>query len=297
MNKKYTIDQLRQVKGIGEKTIQRIIEQFDDSEYAGEYNPDIHIEPNSLVHGDMLEAMNGIPDNSVDMILTSPPYDNLRDYNNLNDYDSVFKQVYRVLEEGGVCVWVVDDQTVNGGKTGSSFKHALQAKENGLRIHDVMIWKKETFTDTGSLNVRYGNVFEYMFILSKGKPKTFNPLMDRLNKSYGDVKHGTIRQRDGTTKPISSKGKKIKQYGQRFNVWEINSEKNNETGHPAVFPERLVGDHIESWSNKGDVVLDMMMGSGTTPYVAKKKGRKYIGIELDKEYFDIAVKRVNGGLF
>lgn len=293
MDKKYTIDQLRQVKGIGEKTIQRIIEQFDESEYVSKYDPNIHIEPNTLVNGDMLEVMNGIPDKSVDLIITSPPYDNLRDYNSVINIDKLIKNIDRVIKIGGIIVWVVDDQTINGSKTGTSLRQALSFKNNGFNIHDVMIWRKETFTDTGSLKVRYGNVFEYMFIFSKGKPKTFNPIMDRVNKSYGRKTHGTVRQKDGTTKPVHNAGKIIDKFGQRFNVWSINSEKNNKTGHPAVFPEKLVEDHIRSWSNEGDLVLDMMMGSGTVPYVAKNINRKYIGIELDEEYFEIAKERVN----
>jgi len=252
-----------------------------------------------LIHGDCLEEMKKLEESSVDLTVTSPPYDNLRTYNGNNDqwgeavWKSIIKELYTVTKEGGVVVWVVGDATIKGSETGTSFKQALWAMQCGFNLHDTMIWEKQTFTDTGSLRVRYGNVFEYMFIFSKGRPKTFNALKDRLNKQPGKKKHGTVRQKDGSLKPISSIGKKIGLYGQRFNVWNINTEvSNSKRCHPAQFPEQLAHDHIISWSNEGDTVLDCFMGSGTTGKMAKQLGRNFIGIELDKTYFDIATKRI-----
>jgi len=249
---------------------------------------------NKVHQADCLEVMKQIPDNSIDLVVTSPPYDNLRDYNGYSfDFESIAKELFRVIKEGGVVVWVVGDATVNGSETGTSFKQALYFKEIGFNLHDTMIWKKQTFTDTGSLRVRYGGVFEYMFILSKGNPNTFNPIKDRKNKLPGKKKHGTVRQVDGSLKPISSIGKKIGEYGQRFNVWEINTEVSNlKRKHPAQFPETIAQDHIKSWSNKGDIVLDPMNGSGTTTKIAYLLGRRYIGIDISEEYCQIARDRL-----
>jgi len=252
-----------------------------------------------LLNGDCLEKLKKLDDNSIDLTVTSPPYDNLRTYNNKLDWgdhiwEPCIENLYRITKKGGVVVWVVGDATINGSETGTSFKQALYFKKVGFNLHDTMIWEKQTFTATGALKTRYAQVFEYMFIFSKGKIKTFNPIKDRKNKSYGKKKHGTVRQKDGTVKEISSKGKLIKEFGQRFNVWDMNTEvSNNKRLHPAQFPEQLANDHIISWSNEGDIVLDPFMGSGTTGMACKKLGRNFIGIELDEEYFKIAEKRID----
>jgi len=253
-----------------------------------------------LMHGDCLERMKEIPNGSVDLTVTSPPYDNLRTYNGNNDqwgahvWKAVLADLYRVTKDGGVVVWVVGDATVKGSETGTSFKQALWAMECGFNLHDTMIWNKAEFSAVGSLSVRYAPVFEYMFVFSKGAPSSFKPIIDRKNKHAGTSVHGNIRQSDGGTKPISGSGKKkIRDFGQRHNVWEMTGVKSRkDTRHPASFPESLAADHIISWSNEGDTVLDPFMGSGTTGVACKNLGRDFIGIELDQGYFDIAVKRI-----
>ena len=252
-----------------------------------------------LYQGDCLEVMKDIPDESIDLTVTSPPYDNLRTYNgnieqwNFDKFKGIAKELYRVMKDGGVIVWVVSDETVNGSETLSSFKQALYFKELGFSV-ETMIWERQTFTATVALRYRYGQVFEYMFIFVKGnKPKTFNPIKDRPNSSSNRKKTGTVRQSDGTTKPISSIGKKINDFGQRFNIWKINTEMSNKNRfHPAQFPEQLANDHVISWSNPGDIVFDPFMGSGTTGKVALLNGRNFIGIELDEGYFEIAQNRI-----
>ena len=253
-----------------------------------------NLELNTIYNEDCLETMKRMPDNFVDLTVTSPPYDNLRTYNGYSfDFEPIAQELYRVIKDGGVVVWVVGDATIKGSETGTSFKQALYFKDIGFNLHDTMIWKKQTFTDTGSLRVRYGGVFEYMFVFSKKKPNTFNPIKDRANKLPGKKKHGTIRQKDGSLKPISSIGKKIGVYGQRFNVWEINTEvSNNKRVHPAQFSEQIAHDHIISWSNESDTVYDPFMGSGTTAKMALKTNRNYIGSEISKEYCDIAEERL-----
>lgn len=253
-----------------------------------------------LLQGDCLDRMKEIHDDSVDLTVTSPPYDNLRSYNGNNEYwgESVWKSViadlYRVTKKGGVVVWVVGDATVKGSETGTSFKQALWAMDCGFNLHDTMIWNKGNFTAVGALKTSYAPVFEYMFIFSKGRPKTFNPIKDRKNKHFGSKYHQTIRQFNGTTKDGHGKGKKrIAEFGQRHNVWLMHPEQSNlKRFHPAQYPEKLPHDHIISWSNEGDIVFDPFMGSGTTGKMAKILGRKFIGVELDQEYFKIAEKRM-----
>jgi site-specific DNA-methyltransferase (adenine-specific) len=254
-----------------------------------------------LINDDCLKVLLTIPENSIDFIITSPPYDNIRDYNNLSIWNfDIFKNIAnelkKTLKDGGVIVWIVNDATIKGSETGTSFKQALYFKEIGLNLHDTMIWQKETFTAVGSIKTRYAPVFEYMFILSKDKPKTFNPIKDRRNIFANHKFHGTVRQKNGQTKPVSSNGRKIKEYGIRFNIWKTNSEKANKTNHPAVFPINLVQDHIKTWSNENDLVLDCFMGSGTTGLACKNLNRDFIGIEIDKEYFEIAKNRIESTL-
>lgn len=245
--------------------------------------------------GNCLEVMKSLQDKCIDLTVTSPPYDNLRTYNGYTfDFENIAKQIYRITKDGGVVVWVVGDATINGSETGTSFKQALFFKEIGFNLHDTMIWNKGTFTAVGALTTRYAPIFEYMFILSKGQPKTFNPIKDRKNKHFGRTKHGTFRQEDGSTKPLSSIGKSIAEYGQRFNIWDMSAEKSNSNRlHPAMFPESLAHDHIISWSNESDTVLDCFLGSGTTGKVAKQLNRNFIGIEISQEYFEIAKQRIS----
>lgn len=249
--------------------------------------------------GDCLELLPTLADRSVHLTVTSPPYDNLRTYNG-NDggwgsavWEPLLADLFRVTRDGGVVVWIVADATINGSETGSSFMQALHAKRCGFNLHDTMIWEKPTFTATGALRTRYAQVFEYMFVFTKGKPRAFNPIKDRPTKGPRK-KSGTIRQADGSTKPQSSIGRVYSsKEAQRFNVWRINTEcSNKKRVHPAQFPEQIARDHIISWSNPGDVVLDPFMGSGTTGVVCRDTGRSFIGIEKDAAYFTAAQERI-----
>lgn len=250
------------------------------------------LELNKIYNEDCLQGLKKLSDNSIDLTVTSPPYDNLRSYKGYSfDFENIAQELYRVTKDGGVVVWIVNDATIKGSESGTSFRQALYFKEIGFRLHDTMIWRKDTlnFPD----KTRYGQCFEYMFVLSKGKPKTLNKICDRKNKWAGTAIHGTSRGVDGTTfRKANDKKAIVQEYGARFNVWDISTEKANKTGHPAVFPERLAEDHIISWSNEGDTVLDIFTGSGTTPKMALLNNRNYIGFEISAEYAEIANKRV-----
>jgi len=248
-----------------------------------------------LMQGDCLERMKEIPDGSVDLTVTSPPYDNLRTYNGSLDWGEhvwkpVLQELFRVTKQGGVVVWVVGDATVKGSETGTSFKQALYAMECGFNLHDTMIYAKGGQGATGS-NLAYWQDFEYMFVLSKGKPASWNPIEDRKNKVKPSSKLTSQGHRhpDGRTK-----GKRVihrKEFGRRFNIWTYH-EAGTRTVHSAVFPEQLANDHIISWSNEGDTVLDPFMGSGTTGKMALLNGRDFIGIEKVEEYFNVAKERI-----
>lgn len=238
-------------------------------------------------NSDCVEYMRSMDDESVDLTVTSPPYDDLREYGGYTfDYQKTIRELYRITKRGGVVVWIVGDQTQNGSESGSSFKQALFAKECGFNLHDTMIWEKESCAFPES--VRYYPIFEYMFVWSKGKPNTFNPIEDRKNKWAGHNVHGTFREKDGKIRNRNETWKNCvcKEYGRRFNVWHIPSEKNNKIGHPAVFPIGLASDHIKSWSNAGDTVFDPFLGSGTTRIASWDLKRNFIGCEIDKGYFD-----------
>ena len=257
-----------------------------------------------LKQGDCLELMKNIPDGSVDLTVTSPPYDNLRTYNgNINQWSFekfklIAEELYRITKDGGVVVWVVGDATIKGSETGTSFRQALWFMDCGFNLHDTMIWSKPSFTAVGALKTRYAQTFEYMFVFSKGKIKTFNALKDRKTKSRSKDKNGMIRQKDGSFRPMSNRGKQYGEFGIRYNVWDIPPVMSNieRTGHPAQFPEQLANDHIISWSNEGDTVLDCFMGSGTTGKMAVLNNRNFIGIELDEGYFNIAKKRIEDAI-
>lgn len=256
------------------------------------------LELNKIYQGDCLELMKDVPDKMIDLTVTSPPYDNLRTYNGFSfDFEGIAKELYRVTKDGGLVVWVVGDATVKGSETLTSFKQALYFKEIGFNVHDTMIYQKNSpaFPD----HHRYYNVFEYMFVLSKGKPKTINRIEDRKNIWGGTQTFGRIteRQSDGTLK--DTKGRKtVKEYGVRHNIWRYNTGKGQSTTdkiafqHPAIFPDKLAEDHIISWSNPGDLVFDPMAGAGTTCKMALLNSRQYLGMEISKEYVDIANQRI-----
>ena len=246
-----------------------------------------------LLHGDCLEEMKKLQTESVDLTVTSPPYDNLRSYGGLDfgQFKLLARELFRVTKKGGVVVWVVGDATIKGSESGTSFRQALFFKKVGFNLHDTMIYKKTglAFPDSN----RYYQMFEYMFAFSKGSPSRFNPIKDRANVSAGRKISGRDRNKDHTFKSRSGATKNYvsPEFGTRFNIWEIaNAERG--LGHPAVFPEALARDHILSWSNPGDVVLDPFMGSGTTGKLAAVLGRKFIGIERDAKDFEIASQRI-----
>ena len=253
----------------------------------------------NLLNGDCIEEMAKMDANSIDLTVTSPPYDNLRTYEgSLQWNEDIWKQVleglYRVTKEGGVVVWVVGDATVKGSETGTSFKQALYAMECGFNLHDTMIYEKGNKPPLN--HPRYEQAFEYMFILSKGKPSSVS-LLTQPCINAGKINTGTVR--NSGSDDLAQKhgaGKPYKERKPLANIWRYNVGnvcKSAKVNHPAKFPEQLAHDHIISWSNEGDTVFDPFMGSGTTGLAAKQLNRNFIGIEKVEKYYEICKARVS----
>ena len=256
---------------------------------------------NQIITGDSAVVLQSFPDNSIDLTVTSPPYDNLRGYNGFSfNFQETAQQLFRATKDGGVLVWVVGDATVNGSETGTSLRQALGLMDVGFRLHDTMIYRKKCVAYP--THTRYYQCFEYMFVFSKGKPKTINLIADRPNNNAGDAIRGNNRRPDGSLHKKSgvASGRRIKEIGVRFNIWEYATGWGHTytedwlRSHPAMFPEALAHDHIVSWSQEGDVVLDCFCGAGTTLKAAKSLNRRYIGIDISEEYVALAHRRANG---
>jgi DNA modification methylase len=251
----------------------------------------------TLHQGDCLEILRGLPSGSIDLTVTSPPYDNLRTYNgSLSDWNeakwqAILAELHRVTKDGGVVVWIVADATLNGSETGTSFRQVLHAMSCGFRLHDTMIYAKNSYMPL--THNWYEQAFEYMFVFSKGKPNTFNPIMipsvtAGTKRSRGGSKADEVtyaeRRRDERTTVNSEK--------QHPNIFYYDVGKNERTLHNAPFPQEMVANHTRTWSNPGDTVLDPFLGSGTTGVAAVQSGRRFIGIERDPDYFAICQRRI-----
>jgi DNA modification methylase len=254
---------------------------------------EIEIKPNEIYNHDCVEFMQSMEENYVDLTVTSPPYDNLRNYKGYHfDFENIAKGLYRVTKIGGLVIWVVGDKITNGNRTLTSFKHAIYFQECGFNVHDVMIYRKKN-TPFMRSNA-YTNCYEFMFVFSKGKPNTFNPLTEKTaRQGFEMVVHN--KGADAINKKVL---KELKPEKTKTNIWDyavgLGGSTNDKEAfkHPAVFPEKLAEDHILSWSNEGDLVFDPMCGSGTTCKMAKKHNRLYVGCDISEEYVEIAKSRL-----
>ena len=250
-----------------------------------------YAQPFLLFNESNLDTMKRMPDNFIDLTVTSPPYDGLRTYNGYSfPFENIAKELYRITKDGGVVVWVVGDATVKGSESGTSFRQALYFKEIGFNLHDTMMYRKINYIPL--THNRYEQEFEYMFIFSKGKPKTFNPIMVECKTKGSKTNGRTFYQTNSQNIPTEGhKNDAVKEYKQRGNVWEVPTNAGAK-GHPAQFPEQLANDHIISWSNEGDIIYDPFAGSGTTGKMAILNKRKCIMSEISSEYCDIIKKRL-----
>lgn len=246
---------------------------------------------NQIYSGECSQMMVALPDGCIDLTVTSPPYDSLRSYSGYTfDFERIAAQLYRVTKQGGVVVWVVADETKNGSESGTSFRQALGFMAVGFNLYDTMFWEKLSRIPTEG---RYYSVIEYMFVFSRGQPKTINYINDHKN-----VTIGARKQKDAVINKGNNQKKSAylvtPKYSRRSNLWgyPTGQHDNYSNSHPAIFPEALARDHILSWSNPGDVVLDPMVGSGTTAKQAHLLGRHYLGFDISEEYCQLARRRV-----
>lgn len=251
---------------------------------------------NKIIEGNCLDVMAQFEDGAIDMVLTSPPYDNLRAYKGFTfPFESIAKEIFRIIKVGGVVVWVVNDATINGTETGTSFKQALFFKEVGFNVHDTMIFRKRNPIPQ-IYRKRYNNEFEYMFVFSKGTVSTHNPLKVPCLHAGLELNGTTYKNYSKHEQKRGKLAQPVKQEKLKGNIWEYvvgkNLEDQEAKGHPAPFPCELARDHIFSWSNEGDLVLDPLCGSGTTCKAARQLGRNYIGIDISHEYCKIATERL-----
>lgn len=242
---------------------------------------------NKIYNGDCLETMARMPDEFIDLTVTSPPYDDLRHYNSLFDLDKICIELYRITKQGGVCVWVVGDKTMNGSESGTSFRQALKFLDCGWSLHDTMIFKKKNPMPYIKKNC-YTQAFEFMFVFSKGTPKTANMLTEPCDYAGISITSTNTNEQSmkAKKKVYHTKDEKIK-----HNVFEYVLAGTN-YGHPAIFPKQLAIDHIKSWSDEDNLVYDPFIGSGTTAIACIKTKRYYIGSEISPNYCDIANKRI-----
>ena len=249
-----------------------------------------------------LDGLKLLDDNSVQLVITSPPYDGLRTYKGYCfPFEDIVIELYRVIKNGGIVVWVVNDGTVDGGETGTSFRQALYFMQIGFTLHDTMIYQKHNPTPNTGNGVRYQQSFDYMFVFSKGKPKTVHLLTEPRRNECNDKRTFRMirRQRNVEGEFEEEHPYIIKQEVPKSNIWNYKVGLYNSTSdkiafkHPAIFPEQLAIDHILSWSNENDLVLDIFMGSGTTAKACIITNRNYIGFEISKEFCDIANERIS----
>ena len=250
-----------------------------------------------IYHENCIDTLHRMPDEFIDMTITSPPYDDLREYNGYHfPVEEIAESLFHKTKTGGVVIWVVGDRTVNGSETLTSFRHAITFKEAGFNVHDTMLYVKNNPipSDCGK---RYRQCFEYIFCFSKGQPKTFNPITEPTKSAGTKIKAFRITERGRGNVPDEDIGRQIKAERKASNIFNYNVGTSSSRDkiafeHPAIFPEQLAEDQIKTWTAEGDFVYDPFMGSGTTAKLAEILGRRWLGSEVSAEYVRLAQRRI-----
>lgn len=251
-----------------------------------------------ILVGDAVETLSELEDESIHLTVFSPPYDDIRDYNkkwNL-DYEALGSELNRVTVDGGVCAVVIGDGTKNFAKSLTTFRWAINWCDNcDWKLFECCIYKRHG--NPGAWwTKRFRVDHEYILIFFKGKkPRFFNKEPLKVDSIHAGKRFsGTDRLTNGGFKRIEPKPvNKRKCRGTIWNYSTSNTEGNKiKLKHPATYPDQLASDLIKCFSDKGDIVLDPMSGSGTTCVMANKLNRRYLGIEINPEYRDIAVNRL-----
>lgn len=303
-----------------------------------------------IMHGNSLEVLKTLEDESIDCVVTSPPYWQIRDYgvsgqigleSDVNEFleklIDIFDEVYRVLKKSGTLFVNMGDTYSNvnaklaGGtnnkrhgknngyktvprKTNIKRKSkmmiperlAIKMIESGWILRNEIIWHKSNILPE-SVNDRFTNDFEKVFFFSKEQKyyfkKQYEPYSDKTIHAFkdGTVPDSKKRLKSGESKTGMREGRTWKSFynenGRNMRtVWNI-ATKGIKEGHFAIFPEELVRRCLDSGCPVNGVVLDPFLGSGTTLKVAKSLNMQGVGIELKREYIDIAVGRIGEDLF
>ncbi|MBR1921447.1 MAG: site-specific DNA-methyltransferase [Kiritimatiellae bacterium] len=252
---------------------------------------------NKIICGDSAAVMEKFPDNSIDMVVTSPPYDSIRDYKGFSaDLSKIGRETFRVLKEGGIAVVVIQDQTKNYGKTLTSFRLAIDWCDNaGFKLFECLIYKK-LGAEGAWWNKRFRVDHEYMMVFLKGdRPAYFNKDPLKIPSKHGGkvMTGGGTRLTSGIR--IATRAIHINPMKCRGTVWAYETAGDGSRlkhQHPATYPDRLPYDFIQCFCPEKGIVLDPFMGSGTTALAAKSLKRFYVGIDISQEYVDLAERRV-----
>ncbi len=277
-----------------EITSPQILERYEVKKPVSKYH---ELPLNKFICGDAAKELKKIPDNSIDLIVMSPPYDEIRKYNGFSfDLHATGKEIYRVLKEGGIAVMVIQDQTKNFGKSLTSFRTIVDWVDNiGFKLFETVIYRKYG-AEGAWWNKRFRVDHEYMPIFLKGeRPRYFNKEPLKIPSKHGGktMTGGGTRLTNGVriaTRPITINPMKC-----RGTIWEYMTAGDGtrlKHQHPATFPDNLPYDFIQCFCPPNGIVLDPFMGSGTTALAAIKLERNYIGIDISKEYCELAKKRI-----
>jgi site-specific DNA-methyltransferase (adenine-specific) len=259
-----------------------------------------HIDPkliNQILCTDCVAGMQQLPDCCIPLTVTSPPYDDLRTYGGHTfDFEAVAGELWRITMNGGIVVWVVGEQVKKGTETGTAARQKLHFMDLGFRCSTmIMVTSRVRFPQRG----RYPSVFDYAFVLTKGRPRHFHAICDKKNKYVGEKFRWKLRERDGRiVKREHCHDKYVGVFGSRMNVWfyhvgymKTTTDK-DAYGHPALMPEKMAEDFIISFSRPGDLILDPFSGAGTTSKMAMLNGRRYLGMEICENYASDSRKRL-----
>ena len=257
----------------------------------GEQGPSTFVD--QVVCSDNVAVLSSLPAESVDLFVTSPPYDNLRKYGGQPwDFKALAGEMTRTLKVGGVIVWNVSDSVVNGSESLTSMRQAIHFHDVlGLRVHDTQIYLKNSYVPKN--HNRYEQAWEYLFVFTKGKPKTFNPILVPCVTAGSRRWRGAEKQNEATySMKRVNKHTTVKTHKIHPNVFAYDVGKNAKTTHNAPFPIELARDAVISWSNVGDFVVDPFVGSGTTVVAAKQLNRHFLGIDIHKPYCAETLRRL-----
>jgi site-specific DNA-methyltransferase (adenine-specific)/site-specific DNA-methyltransferase (cytosine-N4-specific) len=252
--------------------------------------------------GDSEELLKSIEDNSVDLIITSPPYADQRKatYGGISHskyvewFLPISKELLRILKPTGTFILNIKEKVVDGERSTYVMELILEMRKQGWLWTEEFIWHKKNCYP-GKWSNRFRDAWERL--LQFNKSKKFNMYQDAVRVPIGDWANGRLKNLSETDK-IRDNAKNGSGFGKNISNWvgrdtvfptnvvHLSTECNNKN-HSAAFPDTLPEWFIKLFTKENDTVLDPFMGSGTTNFVAQKMNRNSIGIEILPEYYDM----------